>query len=337
VSLSICDWKYGKEWVYSITYDEALVELHRFAVPCHEEFGIPGHVEAVAGHLGEVRRLGQSSYNGFRHMGPAELRELVARGWGVGNHSWSHERIAPDMVARELGEAKERLEEAVGARVALYCAPGDNGNMSEHVLAACREYGYLGAMSITDALNLPGEPLFWLNRTPLHDQYYGPFFSAFDPYRNLRHAQAERGWIIDYCHCPLEEPVHRNKDCSAAQLRRRFEAVLSEGGSSAVWCANPDEVIDYHLTRRHARVATVRETDREHGYLLTLEGLPPDVACRTLTLEAEVPAAWCRDPRVWIDGQPRPAELVHPRRLQVTAEIGSRMEIAFRPVPLPSR
>ena len=67
MALTICKWKYDKQWVYSITYDEALEELHRFAVPFHEELGIPGHVEAVAGHLGVVRQLGQSSYNGY-HM-----------------------------------------------------------------------------------------------------------------------------------------------------------------------------------------------------------------------------------------------------------------------------
>ena len=61
--LSITPWKWGKRWVYSITYDEALSDLHRFAVPLHEELGVPGHVEAVAGHLGTVRQIGQSSYN----------------------------------------------------------------------------------------------------------------------------------------------------------------------------------------------------------------------------------------------------------------------------------
>src|SRR2546421_6502837 len=109
--LSITPWKWGKRWVYSITYDEALSELHRFAVPLHEELGVPGHVEAVAGHLGTVRQIGQSSYNGFRHMDAAELRDLIARGWGVGNHSWSHDLIDPDRVDLEIGRAKEALEE----------------------------------------------------------------------------------------------------------------------------------------------------------------------------------------------------------------------------------
>ncbi len=333
MSLSICDWKHGKRWVYSITYDEALVELHRFAVPHHEAFGIPGHVEAVAGHIGKVRQIGQSSYNGFHHMGAEGLRDLLDRGWGVGNHSWSHEVIGPDDVERELGDAKKLLEDVIGAPVPLFCSPGSNVNMSDHVLEAARRYGYLGAMSITDALNRPGDELFWLNRTPLHEQYYAPFFSAYDPYRNIRFAQEEGGWIIDYCHCPLEKAVHPNKDCSEAQLRRRFEAVLTEGGD-AVWCANPDEVINYHVTRRHTQVETLQADDSGHRYRLTMADLPPTVTCTELTLDMVAEAAWCGKPRVAIARPGREPEtvipqVVRPRTLRFTIEACDGLEIGI--------
>lgn len=329
MSLEIAKWKYGKQWVYSITYDEALEELHQFAIPHHEDLGIPGHVEAVAGHLGVVRQLGQSSYNGFHHMGPDGLRDLIARGWGVGNHTWSHEVVKPDMVEREIGEAKAVLEEACGVPIPLYCAAGSNVNMADHVLEACRKYGYLGAMSITDALNRPGEELFWLNRTALHVAMYAPFYNEYDPYRNIRHAQAENGWIIDYCHCPLEEAVHPHKDCTQAQLRRRLETILSEGGN-AVWCANPDEVIYYHVTRRHTRIETLEESEQAYRYRLTFDGLPELVVCRALTFEAEVPARWCQLPQVWIQGVPQAAELLSPRHLRFTMEAADGLEIAFR-------
>ena len=92
MSLTICPWKYNKRWVYSITYDEALVDLHRFAIPIHEEYGIPGHVEVVVGQLGEVRNLGSSSYNGYRHMNGDELKDLLTRGWGVAV-SVGHENV----------------------------------------------------------------------------------------------------------------------------------------------------------------------------------------------------------------------------------------------------
>ena len=342
MSLSICPWKYGKQWVYSITYDEALADLHRFAVPMHEEYGIPGHVEVVVGQMGEIRHIGNSSFNGYRHMNGTELRDLLARGWGVGNHSWSHEVITPEMVDREIGHAKSVLEEALGEAIILYCSPGDNTNMADHVLEACRRHDYLGAMSLTDALNLPGDELFWINRTALHDHYYPPFYSAYDPYRNIRQAQAMQGWIIDYCHCPLETAVHPNKDCSEAQLRQRIETVLSEGGD-AVWCAVPEEALSYHLMRRHARVEEVGgngtgdaggDTNAQR-YRIALPELPDQVPYRSLTLEVSVPAAWCRDPCVTVDGQELAAEVVRPGVLRFTAPVrdGTEVEVGDRPRP----
>ncbi|NKB67396.1 MAG: polysaccharide deacetylase family protein [Candidatus Latescibacteria bacterium] len=322
MSLTICPWKYDKQWVYSITYDEALVELDRFAIPYHEEYRIPGHVEVVVGQLGQVRKIGQSTYNGFHHMDGSQLKDLIARGWGVGNHSWTHEVITPDTVAEEIGRAKQVLEKAIGSPVLLYCSPGNNTNMADHVLDACRQYGYLGAMSLTDALNLPQDELFWLNRTALHDQYYEPFYSAFDPYRNIRFAQERQGWIIDYCHCPLEEPVHRNKDCSQDQLRQRFEAVLQEGGDR-VWCAVPEEVLSYHLLRRHARVEEIRENQ----YSIDLDTLPEAVPYRDLTVEITAPPALCRQPRIRVDDRVYPATLVRPGVLQLTMAMGTVTEI----------
>ncbi len=338
MNLSICPWKYGKRWVYSITYDEALADLHRFAVPMHEEYGIPGHVEVVVGQMGEIRNIGNSSFNGYRHMNGTELRDLIARGWGVGNHSWSHEVIAPEMVDREIGRAKEVLEEALGEPIIFYCSPGDNTNMAEHVLEACRRHNYLGAMSLTDALNLPGDELFWINRTALHDHYYPPFYSAYDPYRNIRQAQEMQGWIIDYCHCPLETAVHPNKDCSEAQLRQRLETVLSEGGD-AVWCAVPEEALSYHLMRRHAQIEVVGRNGthdddaNDQHYRIALPDLPEQVPYRSLTLEVSVPAAWCRDPRVSADGQELAAEVVRPGVLRVTTPVRDGTEVEVRESP----
>lgn len=322
MNLTICPWKYGKRWVYSVTYDEALEELHRFAIPHHEELGIPGHVEAVAGHLGAVRQLGQSSYNGFHHMGPVGLQDLIARGWGVGNHSWSHELIGPDDVGRELGDAKKTLEDAIQAPVCLYCAPGNNYNMADHILEAARSFGYLGAMSITDALNRPTEELFWLNRTALHVEYYEPFFSEYDPFRNIRYAQERSGWIIDYCHCPLKEAVHPHKDCTEAQLRLRFDTVLGEGGDE-VWCANPDEVIQYHRTRRACSIDPLPTPDgsEEEAYRLRLAELPDGRMCTDLTFDITTRAAWCAEPLVCIDDVEQVPSLVRPRTLRCTAPV----------------
>jgi hypothetical protein len=198
----------------------------------------------------------------------------------VGNHSWSHGSVTAETADLEVGRAKAVLEETIGAPVTVYCAPGSNVNMNEGALDACRRYGYLGAMSITDALNRPdAADLLWLNRTFLHDQGYPPFSSAFDPYRNLPYARRERGWVIDYLHCPLEAAVHPNKDCSAAQLRERIETVLAEGGDD-VWLAPVEAPLAYRYLRRHTRV----EADSGGAFWVSAPDLPAAVTERVVTL-----------------------------------------------------
>lgn len=359
MSLRLCDWKHDKQWVWSITYDEALIDLHRFAIPLHDELNIPGHLEAVAGHLGQVRQIEESSWNGMRQMSGAEMKELIARGWGVGNHSWSHLQIEPNMVDQELRIARDVIEEAIDAPVPLYCAPGSVRNMSEHVLEACEELGYLGAMSIRDNVTRPNQEaslnnlyvevrddnypvftnptelgqderrqLFWLDRSPLIHEFEKPFYNKFDPFRNLLVAQREKAWVIDYCHCPLERSVHINKCVSASELRQRLETVLSEGGSD-VWCAVPEEVISYLWCRRAASIDTIDETDHKQHYRVVLSDLPSRVTSRELTFEVDVPAACCNFPQVWVNGTPQPAELVRPRVLRFTIDVGDGVELAF--------
>ncbi len=48
--------------------------------------------------------VGMHCWNiGYCQMNAGELRDLLDRGWGVGNHSWTHEVIAPEMVDQEIG------------------------------------------------------------------------------------------------------------------------------------------------------------------------------------------------------------------------------------------
>jgi len=276
IALQIATWKYNKRWVYSATYDEGLAELHRFVVPVHDRLGIPGHVEAVAGHLGVIRQLSTSSFNGMRHMSGGELRELTERGWGIGNHSWSHGVVEKD-VERELGIAKRTIEEAAGYPVTLYTAPGDNHNMSPAVLDALPRYGYLGGMSITDDVNGPDFGL-WINRSPLHEKFSDLYDSAFDAFKRIDQAKKQGAWVIDYLHCPLEKAIHDYKDVGAAHHAERLETV-AEQGKYDCWFANPDRVADY----RYLRGAAVIEKQADGVFTLGLSGMRKEIVCKELT------------------------------------------------------
>jgi len=279
-SISIAKWKYNKTWVYSATYDEALSDLYKFVIPLHDQLGIPGHVEVVSGHIGEIRNIGASSYNGMKHMDASELKDIISRGWGVGCHSWSHGTVM-DNPELELKVAKEKLESTIGRRVTIYTSPGSNVNLTKEVIEKAKEYGYLAGMSITDNLNYcDSEDLFWINRPPLHEKFSDLYDSAFDAFKRIHQAKKYNGWVVDYLHCPLETAIHDYKDCSAAHHKERLQTIQEEGRYDC-WFANPDDVVDYRYMHRHTKLDG--DITKDNEITIRLNDLPEQVINRELT------------------------------------------------------
>ncbi len=60
------------------------------------------------------------------YLDGAALRELVSAGMAIGSHGWSHadwRRASPETMRREVGEAKDRIEQAAGVAVTSVAIP----------------------------------------------------------------------------------------------------------------------------------------------------------------------------------------------------------------------
>lgn len=282
------NWKYAKQWVYSVTFDEALVELNDYVIPICDKYGVPGHVEVVSLQIGQERRIGASSYNGYHHMNGEQLREIIKMGWGVGSHSHTHQVVAenPDV---ELGLSKKLIEDATGYPVTLFIAPGSNDNLREVVQNLLPKYEYLAGFGITDRINYSkGENMYFLGRVPLHERYWGTFDGYYDEFKRIHQAEKESGWIVDYCHCPYPKAIHDYKDCSAQHFDDRLKAV-TEYGRGNVWLANPDRVIDYMYTRQYMDIIKDQTLcdDQQEVYKVKDSGLPKNIVDRSLTVVLE--------------------------------------------------
>lgn len=259
-------WKDGKKWVYSITYDEGCELLLKHAVPIHREFGIPGHVALVSSQLGVKRNVPGSSYHDMMILSPQQMRDLIAEGWGASCHSMTHVGVTHENAAIEVVEARTVLADALGCNIPIFTVPGSNHGHPPSI-ATAPGVGYQAIFTIYDWVNTFDTDLLWLGRSPLHTEYPGPFYSAFDPWKRLHQAKSLNGWVVDYCHCPMPDTaIHPAKDCTTQELRARFEAVKEFGGDD-VWLAEPNEVVAYLAANEEAtrrRAAKPRNLNQVH-------------------------------------------------------------------------
>jgi len=244
-------WPGGRNWVYSITYDEGSQMLLEHALPVHREFGVPGHVAMLSSQLGVPRDVPGSSYDGMMILSRDEIHALAEEGWGVSCHSMTHAAITDESARREVVEARLQLQDALDMPVRIFCVPGNNEGYPP-ALKVAAEAGYDAILTIYDDINRPDVDLMRLARTPVHTEYPPPFYSAFDPYKRLHQAADAGGWIIDYCHCPTPgKAIHPWKDCTLEELRERFATVCRVGGED-VWLAEPNDVVQHLLSERNA-------------------------------------------------------------------------------------
>ena len=88
-------------------------------------------------------------------MTTAQLRELSAAGHTIGAHGLTHKwltQCSPSELKRELGEAKQKLEQAVGVPITALSIPG--GRYDKRILLACREEGYDSVFTSEPVVNV---------------------------------------------------------------------------------------------------------------------------------------------------------------------------------------
>ena len=288
-------WKYGKQWVYSTTYDEVVTSTVQNGLPIHEQFGVPGHITVVVGQMGEPRDVQGSGYDAtYRHISVEECKLAQRYGWTVSNHSMTHNKLpgsmaVPENARIEVVDAARLLEERLGTLVTTFIAPG-----SDHCLPyawpLAEEAGYLSMFGVRDRLNYPDTDLMQLCRPVVYHKL-DEYNRRYDPYRLVYRARETSGWIVDYTHAVQDELVIPNRELTPAELGTRLEAVTRVGGDS-VWLAVPEEVVDYLIMARETTVNDEQETPTAITYRLDAPAIPARVQWRTVTFTCTIPQEW---------------------------------------------
>lgn len=260
--VSICTWPFDAPFAYSMTYDEGTVDCLANALPVHEQFGFPGHVDVVAGQLGKKREGWQSSLNEYMHMNAEELRFLLSKGWGVGNHSWSH-YIFPTQPGldlwREVVWSKYILEDQLQYPVRVFTIPNDKFNY-EPVLDLVKQH-YIGCAYIDGGPNREDFDTYRIGNFMVASGQIAPHYDWKPELltENLNLEFLQGSWLYETSHLVMWNVPQAHKCVTPEDLTRRFTRLWDISGGR-LWAAKPDEVLDYVRLRRSIGVQIIRSS-----------------------------------------------------------------------------
>ncbi len=284
-TVALCTWKHDAPFAYSMTYDEGTIDTLANALPIHEKFNIPGHVDVVTGQLGRPRHAFASSLNGYWHMSVDELKFLMDKGWGVGNHSWSHYVYPchPGLdIYREVVWSRYRLEDMLDHPVRIFTIPNDAYNYN--IVIDLVKQHYLACAFIDGGPNRNQFDLYKIGNCMVASGGFRPREGWPEELKteNLSLEFVEGSWVYETSHLCMWEVPQPHKCVTPEYMTRRFEK-LHEISEGKLWAAKPDDVIDYEMMRRSLQIKNVRT---ENGTLLfNVEGeWPVGVINSTVTL-----------------------------------------------------
>lgn len=297
-NVTICRWRNDAPFAYSMTYDEGTVDTLANALPVHEHFGFPGHVDVVAGQLGRKREACGSSLNDYVHMSVDELKFLLGKGWGVGNHSWSHYcwPCGPGLdLHREVVWSKYRLEDLIERPVRVFTIPNDVHNY-EPVIKLVKQH-YLGCAYVEGGPNREGFDLYKIGNGMVASGGFRPRVGWPQEMKteNLTLDFVRDSWIYETSHLCLWNVPQAHKCVTPEFMTQRFEK-LNEISDGKHWAATPDDVMDYVLLRRNLTIEHVRTTDE--GVAFDVGGTWPIGVINSLITLRVSGAAFDRAPRV---------------------------------------
>ena len=151
----------------AVVFDDALVGVHRYAMPHLGDRGIPWTLLPVTDHPGVRPRWWSEA---ARTMSRAEIGEALEAGATLCGHTANHVSlpdVAPRVALDELTRSRNTLSEWAGSEVRELCYPFGHQNSDVRALAA--RAGYRVGYSFTNGRSHPRTDPFAQPRMAMHE------------------------------------------------------------------------------------------------------------------------------------------------------------------------
>ncbi len=146
----------------SITFDDGWRDTLELAIPALDEAGLTASIFAAV-------RFVEAGERGDPYITRSELRELAARGFDIGGHTWSHRELpdVPDAeLHHELVDSRAWLEDAVGGPIVHFAYPRGKFDTRSVDLARAN---YAAAVTVQPGFCTPSADRALLPRLGVHD------------------------------------------------------------------------------------------------------------------------------------------------------------------------
>lgn len=134
------------------SFDDGSYGQVAHAMPTLRRRGWPGVLNLKIGNLDDMG-------------GPAAIRQLIAAGWEIDAHTFTHPdltTLGPAALQREVAGSRRRLQTEFRVPVSFFCYP--SGRYDSAVLAEARRAGYIGATTTAPGWAAPTDDRMTLPR-----------------------------------------------------------------------------------------------------------------------------------------------------------------------------
>lgn len=297
----ICPFKYGKQWAYAVEIDDGPKWARTFAVPFLAEYGFTDAPPGIAGgrpqpFVGGLAVIVNSVGANDASANWDDLKAMTAAGWGVLNHSLSHNGRSWGDEAGRLND-QQIAEDAFWSQALIAYGLGTGRAPSGYVYAnGYLDYnrgGVLDRLGVRIATRVGGQTPADVTTGEINWLDYGRNYLDEGTWANDQKGDAMSGFpvrdgdgpvkrfVIDFTHGIDPKPESANHQ----RWRTRLKTISEQWGAKGkdnLWCAPTGEIADYLRAVRTAKVSvgrdklTVAVPDDIPGAALTvrLSGIP---------------------------------------------------------------
>ncbi|MGD0706934.1 MAG: polysaccharide deacetylase family protein [Anaerolineaceae bacterium] len=144
----------------AITFDDGNEDVYKNAFPILKRLGYPATSYIIVSWIGAKNVVSMD-----------ELKDLIASGWEIGNHTMTHIDLTKDhsVLNYELVDSRDRLEKDLGITVNTVAYPF--GAFDPTVGAKTSAYGYLAGLGLGTSYNQGMSTLYYLSRMEVQSSY----------------------------------------------------------------------------------------------------------------------------------------------------------------------